>query len=104
MPSTLLKLTFASVIFMLSASAADTLTPPTPQKIVVVILENHDYQQIVGDTTNAPFLNSVISQGLLFTNAHGVDHPSQPNYLSLFSGSDQGVNSRNSAPDRKSVV
>ena len=99
MPSTLLKLTFtfASVIFMLSASAADTLTPPTPQKVVVVILENHDYQQIVGDTTNAPFLNSVISQGLLFTNAHGVDHPSQPNYLSLFSGSDQGVNSQNSA-------
>lgn len=98
LPYSFLKLTFASVLFAWLASAADTLTPPAPQKVVVVILENHDYQQIVGDTTNAPFLNSVISQGLLFTNAHGVDHPSQPNYLALFSGSDQGVNSRNSSP------
>ncbi len=98
LPATVLRLTFASVIFILSASAVDTLTPPTPQKVVIVVLENHDYEQIVGDTTNAPFLNSVIAQGLLFTDAHGVDHPSQPNYLSLFSGSDQGVNNRNSAP------
>ncbi len=96
--STLLKLAFGWFVFMLSASAADTLTPPAPQKVVVVILENHDYEQIVGDTTNAAFLNSVISQGLLFTNAHAVDHPSQPNYLSLFSGSDQGINSQNSTP------
>ncbi len=98
MPSTLLKLTFGWLVFMLSAYAADTLTPPAPRKLVIVVLENHDYEQIVGDTTNAPFLNSVISQGLLFTNAHAVDHPSQPNYLSLFSGSDQGVNNQNSAP------
>ena len=98
MPSTLLKLIFASAALAFSALAADTLTPPSPQKVVIVVLENHDYQQIVGDTPNAPFLNSVIAQGLLFTNAHGTDHPSQPNYLNLFSGSDQGVNNQNAAP------
>jgi pimeloyl-ACP methyl ester carboxylesterase len=64
--------------------------------VVIVVLENHDYEQIVGDTVNAPFLNSVIAQSLLFTNAHGTDHPSQPNYLALFSGSDQGINNQNS--------
>jgi pimeloyl-ACP methyl ester carboxylesterase len=91
----LFRLTFASVALMQLAQAADTPTPPSPQKVVVVVLENHDYQQIVGDTANAPFLNSVIVQGLLFTNAHAVAHPSQPNYLNLFSGSDQGVDNRN---------
>ena len=68
------------------ALAADTYTPPSPQKVVVVVLENQDYQEIVGDTGNAPFLNSVIAHGLLVNNAHAIDHPSQPNYLALFSG------------------
>ena len=98
MSLSLFKQILASVAFASVALAADTLTPPSPQKVVVVILENHDYKEIGGDTANAPFINSVISQGLLFTNAHGVDHPSQPNYLSLFSGSDQGVNNGNSNP------
>ncbi len=98
MSLSIFKLTFASVAFASLSLGADTLTPPAPQKVVVVILENHDYNELVGDTVNAPFLNSVISQGLLFTNAHGVDHPSQPNYLSLFSGSDQGVSNGNSTP------
>jgi len=95
MLSKLLQLTGVSVALSFSAFAADPQTPPAPQKVVVVVLENHDYQQIVGDAANAPFLNSVISQGLLFNNAHALDHPSQPNYLNLFSGSDQGVNVRN---------
>lgn len=90
-----LRITFASVALISAAPAADLLAPPSPQKIVVVVLENHDYEQVAGDTANAPFLNSVIAQGLLFTNAHAIDHPSQPNYIALFSGSDQGVNNKN---------
>jgi pimeloyl-ACP methyl ester carboxylesterase len=97
MRSKLLHLTAASLALAFSAVAADPQTPPAPQKVVVVVLENHDYNEIVGDTANAPFLNSVIAQGLLFRNAHAIDHPSQPNYLNLFSGSDQGVNNRNAA-------
>jgi hypothetical protein len=58
--------------------------------IVIVIEENHSYKQIVG-STHAPYTNSLIKQGALFTNAHGVTHPSQPNYLALFSGSKQGI-------------
>jgi pimeloyl-ACP methyl ester carboxylesterase len=90
-----LRLTIPLLAVVSMAAAADPQTPPTPQKVVIVVLENHNYEQIVGDTANAPFLNSVISQGLLFNNAHALDHPSQPNYLLLFSGSDQGVNNRN---------
>lgn len=65
------------------------LTSPI-EHVVIVIEENHSYKQIV-DSTNAPYLNSLIKKGALMTNAHGVTHPSQPNYLALFSGSTQGV-------------
>jgi len=58
--------------------------------LVVVVEENHSYEQIV-DTNDAPYLRSLIRRGALFTDAHGVTHPSQPNYLALFSGSTQGV-------------
>lgn len=58
--------------------------------LVVVVEENHSYEQIV-DTNDAPYLRSLIRRGALFTDAHGVTHPSQPNYLTLFSGSTQGV-------------
>jgi hypothetical protein len=38
-----------------------------------------------------PMINEVASRGALFTNSHGIGHPSQPNYLALFSGSTEGV-------------
>ncbi len=67
-----------------------------PEHIVVVIMENHDANQIVG-TANAPYINDVlIKDGLYYSNAHGTDHDSQPNYLELFSGANpgpQGINS-----------
>ncbi len=89
---------FALASFATVASAQNNLTPPSPQKVVIVMLENHDYQEIVGDAVNAPYLNSVIAQGLLFNNAHAIEHPSQPNYLDIFSGSNQGVASVNGTP------
>jgi acid phosphatase len=55
-------------------------------------MENHGYNQIVG-SQEAPFINTLVndSKGALFTNSHGLTHPSQPNYLMLYSGSNQGV-------------
>jgi len=57
---------------------------------VVAIFENKDYAQISGNG-KAPYLNSVMQRGAVLTNAHGVAHPSQPNYLALFAGSTQGI-------------
>ena len=62
-----------------------------PDHIVIVIEENHNYEQIIG-SANAPFINQLAKESAVFTDAHGVTHPSQPNYLALFSGSLQGVN------------
>jgi Phosphoesterase family len=67
-----------------------------PDHIVVVIEENHDQDQIIGNP-NAPYINgTLVKDGLYYSNAHGTDHPSQPNYLELFSGVNPGVQGVNS--------
>ncbi len=65
---------------------------PTPDHVIFVIFENHGYEQIMGNSA-APYLNSLVSDSAtaLFTQSYALTHPSQPNYLMLFSGSDQGV-------------
>lgn len=72
------------------AATAGAAALPRPAHVVVVIEENHSYAQIIG-SSSAPYINSLAAQGALFTNSHGVTHPSQPNYLALFSGSTQGI-------------
>ncbi|MGH8281460.1 MAG: alkaline phosphatase family protein, partial [Gammaproteobacteria bacterium] len=39
----------------------------------------------------APYLNQLAREGLVFTDAHAVIHPSQPNYVALFAGSTYGL-------------
>ena len=60
--------------------------------IVIVIEENQNYDQIMGGT-DTPYLHSLAQQGVVFTNAHAVEHPSEPNYLALFAGSTFGLTS-----------
>ncbi|MDA3922907.1 MAG: hypothetical protein PF501_19845 [Salinisphaera sp.] len=57
-----------------------------------MIEENKAYSQIIGNK-QAPYFNQLASQGALFTHAYGVAHPSEPNYLALFSGSTHGLSS-----------
>ncbi|HEX5339460.1 MAG TPA: alkaline phosphatase family protein [Gammaproteobacteria bacterium] len=63
---------------------------PRYAHVVVVIEENKSFATIIG-SQQAPYINHLAQHGLLFTDAHGVTHPSQPNYIALFSGSTQGV-------------
>jgi hypothetical protein len=81
-----------------SAGYAVTVTTSstgTYDHILVVVEENHGYADIIGSSA-APYLNSLAAQGVSFTDFHGEAHPSQPNYLALFSGSTQGVTDDNS--------
>jgi acid phosphatase len=61
-----------------------------PARVVLVIEENHSFGEIIGSPA-APYINALARQGALMTNSFAVEHPSQPNYLDLFSGSNQGV-------------
>ncbi len=67
---------------------------PRFDHVVIVMEENHAYNEIIGDTTDAPYINNTLAAGgASFTNSFAIEHPSEPNYLDLFSGSNQGVTS-----------
>jgi phosphatidylinositol-3-phosphatase len=72
-----------------STGTAST-TVPTPDHVVVVMFENKDVGQVLG-SSQAPFLNQLAQTGASFTNAQAETHPSQPNYLALFTGTTHGV-------------
>ena len=44
--------------------------------VFTIILENHDYNEIVG-SANAPYFNSLIAQGALATKYKDTNHPSR---------------------------
>ena len=72
------------------SAAAPAAKPSRPDHVMVVVFENKDADAVVG-ASQAPYLTSLAATGAAFTDAHGETHPSQPNYLALFSGSTQGV-------------
>jgi hypothetical protein len=73
-----------------STSASAVSTVPHFAHVVVVIEENHANSQIIGNA-QAPYMNALGRSGVELTDSFGVTHPSEPNYLALFSGSTQGV-------------
>jgi hypothetical protein len=90
-----MKLRFLMPLLILGMSLFSTEVYsqlPTPAHVVIVIFENHNYDQIMGNSAS-PYLNSLVSDSAtaLFTQSYAMTHPSQPNYLMLFSGSDQSV-------------
>jgi hypothetical protein len=85
--------TAASASSVATLSVVDTAVPGgygSVTRLLLVMLENHSYSSIVNNSS-APYLNSLIKKYGLATNMTGVAHPSEPNYLALFSGSTQGV-------------
>jgi phosphatidylinositol-3-phosphatase len=83
------RLIAAAPALMLTAVVADAAVL-TPDHVVIVIEENLPTRELAPELA---YLNSLLHQGANFTNSHGIDHPSQPNYLALFSGDPQGTGS-----------
>jgi len=63
---------------------------PRPDHVVIAIFENKKANSIFGNA-QAPYINSLANAGAKFTQSFAIEHPSEPNYLDLFSGSNQGV-------------
>lgn len=70
-----------SVTAIAGPAEAQLLSP----KVAVIVMENTTYSKIVG-STHAPYLNSLISSGELFTNYYAVINGSVPNYRAMTSG------------------
>src|SRR3954468_17178618 len=67
------------------AALAATTAIPRYDHVVVVMEENTSETSIYGNAS-APHINSLKTAGVYFPTSFAVTHPSQPNYLALFSG------------------
>ena len=61
-------------------------TPPAYTHVVWIWMENHSSGDIIGNTSQAPYINSLAAQCGLATNYHNISHPSLPNYIAATSG------------------
>jgi phospholipase C len=61
-------------------------TPPAYSHVIWIMMENHSLGDIIGNTTQAPYINNLASECGLATNYHNISHPSLPNYIAATSG------------------
>src|SRR3979411_2854228 len=59
-------------------------------RVLVIVLENADYEVAVRDKN----LAELATQGASFSNFHALFHPSYPNYLAMVAGTDFGTHRR----------
>lgn len=72
---------------------------PVYDHIVIVLEENKDYEEVIGQDY-APYINNVLKgEGANFLQAYGEEHYSQGNYFWLFSGDNQTVGFLDHVPD-----
>ena len=100
----------ASVAITFGALAQAATPLPAPTHTVIVVLENHSASQVYGKDFSfgeMPYLGSLAKAGAIMTQAKFAEtpygripagyagplpsRPSQPNYLYLFAGNNQGV-------------
>lgn len=80
----------AMVLGAAGAEAVTTRKVPRFERIVVVVFENKDYEDIIGAPAASTF-NRMARKHALLESFYAVARPSLPNYLALISGSTQGV-------------
>jgi hypothetical protein len=93
------------LVVTLSGTSAPTPTStpgPTPTKtptsttsgsikhVFVVVMENHSYAEVWNKSTT-PYITSLGNSFTRATNYHAITHPSLPNYLDLFAGSNYSI-------------
>jgi acid phosphatase len=67
-----------------------TLPVPAFRHVYLIVLENKEEEDVVG-AADAPYLGELIDRYGLTTSYQAIAHPSQPNYIALFSGSTHDV-------------
>ncbi len=69
-----------------SGPCGTVTAPPAYKHVIWIWMENHSLGDIIGNTSQAPFLNSLATDCGLATNYHNLTHPSLPNYVGATSG------------------
>jgi acid phosphatase len=82
------ELTSAAVTAPAAAEVRSAVSASRPDHVVIVVMENKNEADVLRE---APYLASLAASGATLTDMHAETHPSQPNYLALFSGDTQDV-------------
>jgi phosphoesterase family protein len=82
-----------------AARAAARATARHFDRVLIIVLENTDYERAIQD----PNLTALAAQGASFTNFHALFHPSYPNYLAMIAGTDFDIHRRGSYLGDKQV-
>jgi acid phosphatase len=80
------------VLALWSPPQATAQPLPVPAHIVIVLEENKPDSAILG-SKSAPYINALAGSGANMTQSFAETHPSEPNYLALFSGNSFGLTS-----------
>jgi phosphatidylinositol-3-phosphatase len=75
-----------------STAPRPSAPPVATHSVWWIILENHEYGSIVGDS-QAPYFNALAARYGLATDYYATSHPSEPNYVALVAGATLGVGS-----------
>jgi phosphatidylinositol-3-phosphatase len=73
-----------------SGPCGTATAPHTYQHVIWIWMENHSFSDIIGNKSQAPYINSLAAGCGLATNYRTTTHPSLPNYLAATSGIAQG--------------
>jgi hypothetical protein len=76
----------------IAVGATSTLPRSHDSHVVVIVMENAEYGEVIGSAA-APYVNTLARRYGLATQSFAITHPSLPNYLALTSGSTHGVSS-----------
>ena len=87
-----------TAVFAGSAAAAAGL--PKYDHVLIIVEENKDFEQIIGNP-RAPYLNKLAAEGTVLTRMFAEEHNSEGNYFWLFSGNNQNVGFHDAVPTVK---
>ena len=91
---------FAAASALGAAATARAADLPRYDHILIVVEENKDFSEIVGNPA-APYLNMLAAEGASLTRMYGEEHNSEGNYFWLFSGNNQNVGFHDKVPTVK---
>jgi len=91
-------LLFAAAVFVFLGACSTSVsvqTAPSPavpkfSHVLVIVLENKDYGEVVGNP-KAPHINALAKNYALLTDFYSIRHPSLPNYIAMIGGDTFGI-------------
>ena len=90
-----LYLAVATVVVLMAAAGcggagSNSSGDAAPTRVILVVEENHSFDEIVGGN-DSPNFARMVGAGVLLTSYFAITHPSLPNYIALLSGDTQGI-------------